>query len=407
MKNQKGVAILITLFAVMIMTFLAIEIAYNSQVEFAVGAAQLDRLRSYYLAKTGAEFSLLRIQVYKKALARFGSSLGAQKSALDLIWQFPFAWPPILPPEMSKFDKGNIDKAIQKSFIDGSFVTSIQSESGKIDLNDLGSPSESLRKSVNAQLVQIIQNRLDQDDDWAQEHRGKIRPQEIVNNIADWVSPGETSLNGGSKNSPYTSSSPSITPPSRSMKTPEELHMVKGITEDIYNLLLPRVTVWGAKAININTATSEVIQSIDKIITKEIAAKIIEHRGGDPAVVPGAGPFNSKDDFVKFLGTLGLNTQNFNQSPGVPLIFDSEFNFRIKSTGIYKHAQREIVAIVYDFDKVKGQLASALTSTSGSTSTTVSQTAVTTTVTGSVTTTTVSGSGSTSGPPTIVFWQEF
>jgi hypothetical protein len=48
----------------------------------------------------------------------------------------------------------------------------------------------------------------------------------------------------------------------------------------------------------------------------------------------------------------------------VPLFFGPEHNFRITSTGIYRRAQREIVAIVYDFDKVKGALQTALSAAS-------------------------------------------
>jgi general secretion pathway protein K len=409
-KSQRGIAILITLFSIMIMTFLALEIAYNSQVEYAVSSSQLDQLRAYYLAKTGIQFSLLRINIYKKVMSQFGAQLGPTKSQLDLIWQFPFVWPPILPPEMSPFDKDNIEKAVKKSYIEGQFATGIESESGKIDINDLASPVPALAKAVNAQLVEIIQNRLNENDEWSENHRSGTRPQEIVNNIADWVSPGNDSLNGGSKLSNYPSSNSltgqNVVPTSRPLKTISELHMVKGVTEDIYNLLLPRITIYGAKGINVNSAKAEVLQSIDKVITKEVAAKIVEHRSADPS--DGGGPFSSVKDLTDFLNKLGVNTQTFNQSPAVPLLFDSEFVFRIKSTGIYKHAQREIIAIVYDFDKVKGQLSTALTNASSSTTVSQANSSSTVSTTGSVTTTTTQASaGATTGPPTIIFWQEF
>ena len=41
--------------------------------------------------------SLLRIMLYKQAMAAMGDTLGANKNMLDPIWNFPFMWPPIAP----------------------------------------------------------------------------------------------------------------------------------------------------------------------------------------------------------------------------------------------------------------------------------------------------------------------
>jgi general secretion pathway protein K len=117
LNNQRGIALLVTLFAIMILTFLAIEIGYNTQVELSVGVSQVDRLRAYYLAKSGIQISLLRINLYRTAMQRFGDKLGAQKHSLDVIWQFPFAWPPMIPEEGSSFDKATLAATVKESFI--------------------------------------------------------------------------------------------------------------------------------------------------------------------------------------------------------------------------------------------------------------------------------------------------
>ncbi|MDZ4678254.1 MAG: type II secretion system protein GspK [Oligoflexia bacterium] len=398
LKNQKGIAMLITLFSIMIMTFLAVEISYSTRVELLVGASQVDRLRAYYLAKSGVQFSLLRISVYKTVMAKYGEQLGANKSQLDMIWQFPFAWPPMLPGDASTFDKDEIQSTIKKSYIDGAFATSIEGEGAKIDINDLGSPSEKLRQSVNAQLVQILKNRLEADDDWAKDNRD-IRPQEIINNIADWIDEDNVGLSGGDEQSGYNSNDPPIKPANRSLKTIAELHMVKGITDELYNIIAPRVTVYGTKGINVNLASQEVLMSIDPQINAE-RAKLIIGRRNDPQI---GGPFQSEDDLKSFLSSKGVIPATFNQSPVIPLIFDAEYNFRIKSTGIYRRAQREIIAIVYDFDKVKGGLASQLATPTPSPSPGNTGAGATPTPTPSPS----PGQQGSSGPPQIIFWQEF
>ena len=93
LRSQKGVALIISLFAMMLMTFIALEVSYDTSVDYIVAAQQVNRIRAYYAAKAAVEVSLLRIQFYKQAMGNFDEALGPQKAMLDLIWSFPFAWP--------------------------------------------------------------------------------------------------------------------------------------------------------------------------------------------------------------------------------------------------------------------------------------------------------------------------
>jgi len=115
------------------------------------------------------------------------------------------------------------------------------------------------------------------DDAWSRNHRN-IKPQEIVNNIADWIDEDSASRNGGSESDYYQDTDPLIKPPNRSMKTLDELHMVAGVTDDIYNILAPKLTLWGDKGINVNYASKDILRSIDPQITDQIADAIVTRR---------------------------------------------------------------------------------------------------------------------------------
>ncbi len=401
-RNEKGIAMLVALSAVIIMTMLAVEVGYNTSVELAIGVSQLDRLKAYYLAKSGVNLSLLRIKLFRTAAQKLGSSLGKNASMLDLIWNVPFMWPPQALGDMGAVDKAALKKTIAESYIDGTILCVIEAEGSRIDITDLISPSKSLQTATNNELVQVIQNRLDDDDTWARENRRNIKPQELVNNITDWMSATTNSLNGGDKNSGY---SPPIKTPNRPIKTLEELHMIKGMTDEIYKLLADRVTLYGAKGINVNTAPKEVLRSIDIQISDKIADAIAERRSDLDK-----GLFQSTDDLNTFLQTQGVNMQTFNKTPVTPLYFEPEFNFRIHSTGIHGKSQREIFAITYDFDKVKEKLEAAIPQPSPSPSGTPQPTPGGTAGVTPAASASPSPSGSAlplpTGPPTIVFWQE-
>jgi hypothetical protein len=71
------------------------------------------------------------------------------------------------------------------------------------------------------------------------------------------------------------------------------------------------------------------------------------------------GPFKDESDFFKFLDSLGVNSKEVEEGK-IPITTDVEYNFRITSTGQFGKSSREIIAIVYDFDRVKSRLGEAL-----------------------------------------------
>lgn len=346
LKNQKGMAILMALTAIALMTFVAIEVSYDTNVEYLVASQQVNRIKAYYAAKAGIEISLLRILIYKKALGAFGDQLGGSKSMLDPIWSFPFSWPPVLPEDMNSVSKDMIDSVIAESNLDAQYIATIEAEGGKIDINDLGSELEILRTSTKAQILKIFDTEMQNNDEFS-DKMGAANFEEIVNNITDWIDANEESLNGGPESGYYRDVQSDFIPPNQPLKTIGELHMIAGVTDDIFNVLAPRVTVFGVKGINVNYAPKEVLMGLDHTVTEEAADAIISRRNNPDE----GGPFQSKDDFLGFAQSFNVNTQAI-ENTGVPLLFGAESNFRIRSTGQYANVTRDIVAITYDFENL-------------------------------------------------------
>jgi general secretion pathway protein K len=401
LKGQKGVALLMTLVALMIMVFLAIEISYDTAVEYKSATQQVNELKAYYAAKSGVELSLYRIFMYKQAAKQFKSLLGENSSLLEMIWQFPFMWPPMVPPDLNAIDKDTIQKSISESSFDTQYITTIESEGKRIDLNDLGSLSETLAESTRKQLIQIIENRLNQDDQWARDNRNVIRAEEIINNIADYVDENTESKNGTSEESPYSDVRDAKMPPNRPLKTLEELHVVAGVTDEIFKLLLPHITVYGIKGVNVNSATKEILKSIDPLINDDKAKEILDRIASQEK----GGPFKDENDFKNFV--VGNSDPNKFNTTKIPLYFGSEMNFRIKSTGSSGRVSRQIVAIVYDFDTVKDRLKTIMATPTPTPTTGQQPTGATPTVTPTASPTpTTEPASKAPARPTVVYWFE-
>lgn len=350
LKNQRGVALMMAIFATSLMIFLAVEVSYDTNVEYMVASQQVNRLKAYYAAKAGAEMSLLRILIYKKAMAQFGEQLKGNEAMLDPIWQMPFAWPPIFPEDLSAVDKDLISGAVKNSSFDGQFLSTIVSEGGKIDINDLGSDIESLREATRQQLLTLFEGQRQNNEKFRDDNYGTDF-NELLNNIADWVDEDDQSLNGGPESAEYPdipSDSAEFIPPNTPFKTIEELNMVSGMTDEFYKILSARVTVFGVKGINVNYAPKEVLMSMAPTMTDEAVAEVLARRS-DPNK---GGPFVDDNDFLGFLESQRVDTQPIRDSK-LPLYYGTVFNFRITSTGVFANVTREIDAIVYDLDNLK------------------------------------------------------
>lgn len=359
LKNQRGVALLVAIFCVVLISFLAIEVSFDATSEYLIASEEVKRVQALYAAKAGVHISLLRINIYQQVKQTMGEMLKGNENVVEMIWQMPFVWPPdsILPPEVSRVDREAIKEVVGESLMgETQYRCDIFSETSKLDLNDLASPSKGLAESTKRQLMRMIENRMAAEDDWSEEHRN-LKPEELVNNIADWIDTDNEGRNSADEKSFYSDLKSEHIPPNQPLKTLEELHMVYGMTDSLYSYLAPLVTVYGVKGVQVNHASVDVLRSLDPQITEEIAKLIIKRRDDKEL----GGPFKNEEDFVNYLSgpEIRIDKAKFNETK-IPLIFDAEYNFKIKCIGMAgsssRPSTREIIAIVYDFDKVKERL---------------------------------------------------
>jgi general secretion pathway protein K len=406
-KNERGAALMMAIFTVTMLMVIATEIMYETNVELVVSSQEINKVKAHYAAKAGVAISLLRIHVYRKVAALAGSQVPA--STLDPIWQFPFAWPPAVPDSVNGVDKEEIKAAVKKSSMQAQYLATIESEGSRIDINDLSSPNKPMADAARDQLLQIFNNQVQADEGFGEKYRG-YDFNRLINSIADWSDSNKESRNGGDKRAAYGERATDFIPANSPFKTIDELHLVDGMNDELFDLIQPRITVFGSKGINVNYASKDVLMSLTPQITAERADKIVADRASTTR-----GPFKDKEDFVQYLDSLGVNGDPFvdkEGNPTVSLLFNAEYNFRIHSTGIAGRAQRDIIAITYDLDRVKKRLTS-LFAASPSPSATPAVPAnpnlppgQTPTPAPSASPTTDNDNTAPTGPPNIVYWNE-
>jgi general secretion pathway protein K len=342
-KNTKGIALLTAITALTLMTYIAMEVTYDTQVEYIVNAQHLNRIKAYYAARSGIDISLLRIKIYQSIQQKLGKNLPAN-GMIEQIWQFPLMWPLVLPEGLNAVDKDMMKDKTKESLLDANFITTITDEGSKIDLSNLVSPSEPLREITKKQLITLFENKVTNNEEFGKSYSG-YKFDHLINNIADWMSLKNESLNGGDKKSPYRDRGTDNFPPNRNFRTLQELRLVADMNDDFFQTLESHVTIYGNRGINPNTATKEVLMSIDPTITKEVVEAVIKRRQD-----PQEGPFKDGNDFFAFVEQKGahltINKEEF------PIVTDTLSSFKIQSIGEFNSSKREIEVITLDLKKV-------------------------------------------------------
>jgi general secretion pathway protein K len=360
LKQQRGIALLLAVFTVVMITYLVVEISYESNIEYIVNANAVSRLKAYYAARSGLELSLVRIKLYKKVQKQLGKQMGSQAKLLDLVWNFPFAWPLMVPEGASSVDKEMIKDTLNESKMDASYSTRIEDEGSKLDVNDLDSESKVIREATKKQLLNIFEGKM-QEEDFARRNR-EVRFEDLVNNIQDWVDADTQSQVRGNESDLYSeiNTADLQLPPNRAFRTVDEIRLVAGMTEEFFNLLKERVTVYGMKAINPNHASKEVLMSLDNSINEEVVGEIIKRRTSDDL----GGPFKDGSDFCKgdFWGFVESKGGRIapETKDSIPLKCSEVTNFRIHSVGEFAGVTREIEAVVYDLKLGAGSVATQI-----------------------------------------------
>ncbi len=171
--------------------------------------------------------------------------------------------------------------------------------------------------------------------------------------VLEWRQPGKQTLEGFYSDEYYTNLKHPYQPKGAPFEVLEELRLVRGFTEDIYQKIFPFVTVYGDGRININTAPAPVLLALG--LEAELVDKILSVRRGPD------GFENTPDDYIfykpfdigsEIKGFMPVTIDEMRQidrlnQAGI-LKTDSDV-FRVESEGLLRQRVPFRVVCVYNF----------------------------------------------------------
>jgi general secretion pathway protein K len=244
MKSQQGIALVITLLTVALITAMVVEFSYGVYTGTSNLYNWRDSQRLSLMAKSG-------IHVSAKYLSEW--------------------------VDTQSFTPGAIELPVENPFEDfqGVIVVKIEDESSKFNINAVVYPRGDLKNPAAYDSFKRLLKTLSLNEN-------------IADRIVDWID----------RDSVAELSDSEINAKNADLVCVDELLLIHGITRKDYDTLLPYVTVYGNRdnlIINVNGAEKPVLMCISDSITEELARKIITYRAGMP--------FRDINEFNNFAGS--------------------------------------------------------------------------------------------------------
>jgi general secretion pathway protein K len=244
-------ALLLVLVIVALLTSLLTELSFSTMVDMHLTETFRDSTRAYYLAKGGVNAGRMILQADNN-----------NYDSLDETWS-----------------NGVINYPVGE----GSVTILIEDLDGKLDINGMvvgNNPQAIVADRFYRLLVAIGLDKL-------------ADPAELTAALIDWMDTGDdpyTEIHTDGQSLPVSGAEDiyyqSLSQPYRCkngpLETLQELSLVKGFTPEIVKRVSPHLAVNGTLAININTASAEVLMSLDLQISRDTAETIIDYRQTEP-----------------------------------------------------------------------------------------------------------------------------
>ena len=314
---------------------------FVSQLEYITSRNTIDELRAKYSARSGVELNLLRLRVFKEIQLAMEGEKEQQaifRPYVDFIWRWPVIWPLPIQEEITESDRQSLNKIETESFLKGSYFTEILPEDGKMNLNALAGSLDYLANFTIDSLTNLLIIE-------AGERGLELESEEAVRvllNLADWMDKDNDSRNGGSEES----IEPGNMPLNRSFVFVEEMRSVPGMTEEIFRILKPHVSVYGDEGVNVNYTTKPLLKAIG--VSEEVAEAVLLR------IQPSSSNYKlfvKIDEFCNF-----LSEQGGDLCPGLEQRYDTlemlkintPLHFLIRGQGGSHRASSQVEALVYD-----------------------------------------------------------
>lgn len=392
-RSRGGVALLVVVTTMLVLTIVVTDLSYGSTVRLLVVSHQRDRAKADWLARSGVNLYRLLLMTSRQTESAIknanidptmlGLPEGTDLSAIlgSALWQMLptmntgmlrmiFASggdaSDVSEEDASAFQKtGKVSDEVaakskegtglfsDKNFLDfdGDFSATVSDEDSKINVNLLAlhDPSGSIQTDATAlQLYGLMTGQ--ENMEWL--HERNLDPWVLIANLADWVDADNISCSatGGYEDNLYNRLDSPYVAKNAPFDTKEEIRLVDGWQDEVYEHFANDLTVFGRGKINITTASPTLIAGLIRAyVTPTPSDADLAQIMTQLDTYTALSSFKKGKDFVQFLEGLGRTVD-----PNLAgILTTTSRTFRLESTGMVGDSSATITTVM-DFTSAAG-----------------------------------------------------
>ncbi|MBI2342224.1 MAG: general secretion pathway protein GspK [Deltaproteobacteria bacterium] len=291
MKSSRGIALMMVISSIMLLSMIVLEFVFSSNVSYKLALNEKERLQAYFLAESALNLMKIELKIDRQLKSAISSSPIAQNLPIDLSMpmcqQFPFstgliraffvggAMPLMKGKEGGEEEKSKsatvfeTESAEEFLSFDGDFDGSCADEQGKFNLNYFAGldPMQQTLSGVNPyDMYKITLINFLKGEKFKKLFEGMEQQKiaEIVRNIADWTDKNDI-INDiglvtlGQEGSLYKGEN---APKNVKFLSLDEVHMVEGVDDRWFTPIEDMFTVYGENKINVCVADDDVVWAL-------------------------------------------------------------------------------------------------------------------------------------------------
>lgn len=353
LRNQRGAALILAVMAMVIMTTVIIEFAYNTRVDIAMVSNYRATQQGRYFAEVGVEAAkvlllsdlerdvsdgrLIDYYAYDASRATEGGETPLQGAMAGLAGggadaaglpggvgaggELNEVWS-LMTEELPAIPLGETGAQIKLT---------IKDEAGKVNLNQFDVPRGfDIASPLGKRWIAFFEACGLEEQDAAA----------LVPLLQDWIDKNDEATTNGAESSYYEQLNPPFMARNGVMFSPDELRLIEGVKPEVYAKIAPHVTLYpqaGAvgSRLNVNTATKEALQFLDPALDAEVAQAVIDSRNDEP--------FKADSEFRQVLSGFSPDLDQRVVTAGVALRSDV---FSVRSSAVVNGVEYTVRAVL-------------------------------------------------------------
>lgn len=379
LKNQKGVALIMIMTAMIFLMAIYSEFTFESKISRIKTTNILDKSQAKLMAESGVQLAMTRLKLYVEAHNKVQGNEAAKKSVspqlLNQLWEVPFMLPIPIPANAAAGFKSSVAEFEKESILEGEMRVSIQSISNRINLNQLrmsyihfnpetdsdkiSTPLDtsdaaiednvSVDQSLYYMLKTLVEKKKDSDEAFANKY-SRINYQELISNLKYYISD-----QGILAQDPFSAQASAqfqqfdITPKYGPLTSSSEVYTIPGWDDELVDLIKNEFSFYPTNQIDLNKITANMLKLLFPNLMDDDISQFFIYKN-DP-IKPQY--FETTEDLKRYFVDTARNISEeyFNQRVEMftkeGIIFSPNPNlFRIVSEGVYNRSHYTLVAIV-------------------------------------------------------------